>query len=79
MTANFNWNPIKWIPKDIEAPILAWTKNNKLMVFKNTKTCLNGDIEHPFSGFNNLVEKYNIKYWIYQDTIISNSNNLDIL
>ena len=29
---NFIWNPIECIPKNIEAPILAWTKNDKLIL-----------------------------------------------
>ena len=71
MIAHFTWNPVSYIPGDINAPILAWTKNDKLLVFKNAKTCINGDVEKSFSGFNRLVEKYNIKFWVYQEAVIN--------
>ena len=69
MIVNFEWNPATYEPKDFNAPILAWTDNDKLVVFKDTKAYLNGDTKNPFSGFNRLVEKYNIKFWVYQSTI----------
>lgn len=71
MTAHFNWYPVSWEPMNIDLPILAWTTNDKLVVFKDTKTWLNGDTKHPISGFNRLVEKYNIKFWAYQYEVIN--------
>ena len=71
MTAHFNWNPASWEPGDIEAPILAWTNNDKLVVFKDTKTWLNGDTKNPFSNWKWLSEKYNIKFWVYQTAVIN--------
>ena len=71
MTAHFNWNPASWEPMNIDLPILAWTNNDKLVVFKDTKTWLNGDTKHPISDFKRLVEKYNIKFWVYQTAVIN--------
>ena len=71
MIAHFNWNPASWEPMNIDLPILAWTNNDKLVVFKDTKTWLNGDTKHPISGFKRLVDKYNIKFWVYQTTVIN--------
>ena len=71
MTAHFNWNPASWEPMDIDSPILALTNNDKLVVFKDTKTWLNGDTKHPISDFKRLVEKYNIKFWVYQTAVIN--------
>jgi len=71
MIAHFNWNPASWEPGDIEASILAWTNNDKLVVFKNTKTWLNGDTKNPFSNWKWLREKYNIKFWVYQTAVIN--------
>lgn len=68
----FTWNPIIHEPGNINLPILAITENDKLVVFKDTKTFLNGDTKHPISGFSRLVEKYNLKWWVYQSYIINN-------
>ena len=69
--SNFIWNPSSEEPTNIEAAVLVWTENNKLMTFKDTKTCLGGDIKNPFSGWNNLVDKYHIKYWVYQINVMN--------
>ena len=71
MTAHFNWNPASWSPMNIDLPILALTNNDKLVVFKNSKSCLNGDVEHPFSNWKCMVDKYNIKFWAYQYEVIN--------
>ena len=71
MTAHFNWNPASWEPMNIDLPILAWTSNDKLVVFKDTKTWLNGDTKNPFSNWKWLCEKYNIKFWVYQNAVIN--------
>ena len=68
MTAHFNWNPASWAPMNIDLPILAWTNNDKLVVFKNTKSYMYGQ---PVSDFKRLVEKYNIKFWVYQAAVIN--------
>ncbi len=68
MTARFNWNPASWEPMNIDLPILAWTNNDKLVVFKNTKSYMYGE---PVSDFKRLVEKYNIKFWVYQVDVIN--------
>ena len=65
-TTNFIWLLASEEPTNIEAPILVWTENDKLMTFKDTKAFLNGDIKHPFSDWKRLVDKYHIKYWVYQ-------------
>ena len=71
MTAHFNWNPASWEPMNIDSPILAWTNNDKLVVLKDTKTWLNGDVKNPFSNWKWLREKYNIKFWVYQTAVIN--------
>lgn len=71
MTANFNWNPASWAPMNIDLPILALTNNDKLVVFKNSKSWLNGDVQHPFSNWKWMVDKYNIKFWAYQYEVIN--------
>ena len=71
MTARFNWNPTSLEPMNIDLPILACTNNDKLVVFKDTKSYLGGDTKHPISGFKRLVEKYNIKFWTYQYEVIN--------
>lgn len=68
MIAHFNWNPASWEPMNIDLPILAWTNNDKLVVFKNTKSYMYGQ---PVSGFKRLIEKYNIKFWVYQNAVIN--------
>lgn len=68
MTANFNWNPASWEPMNIDLPILAWTNNDKLVVFKNTKSYMYGQL---VSDFKRLVDKYNIKFWAYQYEVIN--------
>ena len=68
MIARFEWNISSAIPGDINAPILAWTNNDKLVVFKNTKSYMYGP---PVSDFKRLVEKYNIKFWVYQAAVIN--------
>lgn len=74
MTAHFNWYPASWAPMNIDLPILAWTNNDKLVVFKNSKSYLNGDVEHPFSNWKWMVDKYNIKFWAYQYEVINIKN-----
>ena len=69
-TTTITWNPITYEPGNIYLPILAITKNDKLIVFKDTKTFLNGN---PISGFSRLVKKYNIKWWVYQNYITNNN------
>ena len=71
MTAHFNWNPASWEPMNIDLPILALTNNDKLVVFKNSKSWLNGDVQHPFSNWKWMVDKYNIKFWAYQYEVIN--------
>ena len=68
MTSRFNWNHASWEPMNIDLPILAWTNNDKLVVFKNTKSYMYGQ---PVSDFKRLVEKYNIKFWVYQAAVIN--------
>ena len=75
MTTTIIWNPATYEPDNIHIPILAITGNNKLVIFKNTKTFLNGDTNNPISGFSKLVKKYNIRLWIYQNCIINDNSN----
>ena len=67
---SFVWFNVTNEPIHIDKPIVCVTENDKLVVFKDTKTWLNGDTKHSFSGFKRLVEKYNIKYWAYQENLI---------
>lgn len=71
MTAQFNWNPASWAPMNIDLPILALTNNDKLIVFKNSKSWLNGDTDHSFSNWKWMTDKYNIKFWAYQYEVIN--------
>ena len=65
----------EWISFTVEPvydePILAITKNDKLIVFKDTKTFYGGDVSTVHSGWKRLVEKYNIKYWVYQSHLLA--------
>lgn len=71
MIAHFNWKPASREPMIIDLPILSWTNNDKLVVFKDTKTWLNGDTKNPFSNWKWMVEKYKIKFWAYQYEVIN--------
>lgn len=62
----FLWHGAGDNPYDMEKPILAQTENNKLIVFKDTKTYINNK---KVSHWQRLVEKYKIKYWCYQSAI----------
>lgn len=72
----FIWNDAFDKPKDIKKPILGLTENNKLIVFKDT---ISRKVKHDESGhytyveysnWDHLVNKYNIKYWTYQNNLI---------
>lgn len=62
----FIWNESDRGPYYIDDPILVQTQNNKLIVFKDTKTYINNK---KVSNWQRLVEKYKIKYWCYQEAI----------
>lgn len=62
----FIWNKSDRGPYDIDRPILVQTENNKLVTFKNTKCFIN---KQPVSHWQQLVNKYKIKYWCYQSAI----------
>lgn len=62
----FIWNNAKDTPYDIDRPVLVQTENNKLMVFTNTRCNIKGQF---VSHWQRMVEKYKIKYWIYQSEI----------
>ena len=62
----FIWREANDTPYDINKPILVQTENNKLIVFKDTKTYINNK---EVSHWQRLVEKYKIKYWCYQEAI----------
>ena len=68
MKAQFIWNSASLEPTAIDEPILAWTNNDKLLVFKNTKSFINGN---PYSNWKWLSDKYNIKFWVYQFEVIN--------
>ena len=70
MVAKFEWKSVSYEPGNINVPILAWTKNNKLMVFKDTKSYICGN-PNPYSNWKWLAEKYNIKFWAYQSEVIN--------
>ena len=69
---NIRWNTSEDEPIDINAPVLIWTEKNRLMVLKDTKAFLGGDTSKIFSDWMNLVDKYKIKYWVYQGAITRN-------
>jgi hypothetical protein len=66
MEIKFIWREANDTPYDINKPILVQTENNKLIVFKDTKTYINNK---EVSHWQRLVEKYKIKYWCYQSAI----------
>ena len=70
MESHFVWNNESLEPENIDKPILVCTKNNKLIAFKDTMSYKNGDLSKPISVWKWMVEKYNIKYWVYQDKVI---------
>ena len=70
MTAHFNWNDTNLEPENIEEPILVCTKNNKLIAFKDTMSYKNGDLSKPISVWKWMVDKYKIKFWVYQYEVI---------
>lgn len=69
MIAQFEWHDASWEPADIDEPVLAWTNNDKLVVFKNTKSYLCGN-PNPYSNWKWLRDKYNIKFWAYQTEVM---------
>lgn len=73
----FEWIDAYDKPKDINEPIIALTKNNKLVVFKDTISRTVGPIDAlgkityiESSNWDHLVYKYNIKSWNYQKKLI---------
>lgn len=70
LNTSFEWKLKSETPRDIEEPILCLTDNGKLMTFKNTKTLIwPNKVE---SGFGHLVEKYKIRFWVYQKELLPN-------
>ena len=69
-TVLFTWNSAKYPPEDFIEPVLVQTNKDRLLVFKDTMAFEGGDISKAHSGWDFLVRKYNIKYWIYQKNII---------
>ena len=70
LNTSFEWRMATEIPRDIEEPILCLTDNGKLMTFKNTKTIIYPNTTK--SGFGHLVEKYKIRFWVYQKELLPN-------
>lgn len=50
-----------------DEPIICWTDNEKCIAFNGV-----GNREH----WKFLVNKYHIKYWMFQSEIIPNENNI---
>lgn len=67
---SFNWISASIEPSSIELPVVCWTKNNKLMVLKNTYGFYNGDASNKHSDWDNLVNKYHIERWVYQEHLM---------
>ena len=65
---SFEWRIANETPRDIEEPILCLTHNGKLLIFNNTKTIIYPNTVK--SVFRYLVEKYNIKLWVYQKELL---------
>ncbi len=65
MEITFEWVSVNVEP-DYDEPILVKTKNDKLIVFKDSKTFYGGDTSNVYSNWEFLVNKYNITHWVYQ-------------
>jgi len=72
MISHFEWNNESLEPENIDEPILVCTKNNKLIAFKDTMSYKNGDLSKPISVWKWMVDKYKIKFWVYQSVVINN-------
>jgi len=72
MESHFVWNNESLGPENIDKPILVCTKNNKLIAFKDTMSYKNGDLSKPISVWKWMVDKYKIKFWVYQSVVINN-------
>lgn len=68
LNTSFEWKIANETPRDIEEPILCLTHNGKLITFKNTKTIIYPNTVKSVFGY--LVEKYNIKLWVYQKELL---------
>ena len=69
-TVTFEWKSADIIPGDYESPVICLTNNGRMMALKDTMSRI---VDHTqksgfrvCSGWNRLVEKYNIKYWVWQ-------------
>ena len=62
MTRCFEWVSADIFPNDGTAPILYRTANDKLGVMDDTGVYLD--------NWFFLKEKYNIKWWVYQDCLL---------
>ena len=69
MEITFTWTPAYVVP-DYNEPILVRTKNDKLIVFKDSKTFYGGDTSLIYSDWEFLVNKYNITHWVYQKELL---------
>ena len=74
MKAEFEWKTADIIPGDYESPVLCMTNNGKLMTLKNTMSHI---VDHTqesgyrcCSNWKWLVEKYNIRYWVWQSELL---------
>ena len=69
----FRWNYATEAPTDFYKPVVYITKNNKIAVFKDTVSWTGGDAKDKTKHYSNwewLREKYNIKYWVYQEDLL---------
>ena len=67
----FEWNTTDNVPELMNEPILCMTEKGKLCVFSNTEGMYKERMHFiKYSNFNNLVNNYHIKYWVYQKNLI---------
>lgn len=69
MKITFTWVKPSSVP-DMNMPLLVMTENNKLMAFKDSMTFYGGDKTKAYSDWENMVRKYKIKYWVYQQALL---------
>lgn len=72
----FSWFDASNEPIHIDKPIICCTNKDKLMTLKDTigRTCgpiVDGKMTYKeYSNWSWIRDKYNIKYWAYQENLI---------
>ena len=73
MKTTIEWNTVDKIPDPVIEPIVCITRNNKVVVFKNTERRMWHQTGSwiSYSNFTRLVDKYKVVYWAYQKDLIN--------